>query len=300
MNEQQTPVPIRPAATIILAREQYGTLEIYLLKRSTQSGFMGGLYVFPGGVVEDEDRGMNVWWPNVDLPPDQMATRLGSPSLNLEDTLGFSIAAIRETLEEAGVLVADAAGKTVMDFQLMAGCRLEQDRPADWFRQKVMEENWTLSLSSLYRWSHWITPKLMKKRFDTRFFIVSMPDNQVCMPDDMETNHGIWLSPQTALKQNLAGRTPLSPPTIVTLTQLRDYLSLDDLNTALISKSWDQPIAPEMIKTPEGPVILEPWDPQHKNPSSADATGLQNKVLPAGADFSRIWCDKGIWKPVGL
>lgn len=300
MDEQQSPVPTRPAATIILAREQCATLEIYLLKRSAQSGFMGGLYVFPGGVVEDEDRGMNAWKSHVDLPPDQITARLGSPSLNLEDTLGFIIAAIRETLEEAGVLVANAAGKTRMDFEQMCRCRLEQDRPADWFRQKVMEENWTLSLSRLGRWSHWITPRSMKKRFDTRFFIVSMPDNQVCMPDDMETKDGIWLSPQSALEQNLAGRTPLSPPTIVTLTQLLVYLSLDDLKTALASKSWGQPIVPGMIKTPEGPVILEPWDPQYENQASAEATGLQNKVLPAGADFSRIWCDNGIWKPVRL
>ena len=250
--------------------------------------------------MEDEDREMNVWQPHVDLPADQITARLGSPSLNLEYALGFSIAAIRETLEEAGVLVADAADKTAMDFEQMARCRLEQDRPADWFRQKVMEENWTLSLSSLARWSHWITPKLMKNRFDTRFFIVFMPDNQVCIPDDMETKHGIWLTPQSALEQNITGRTPLSPPTIVTMTQLLVYLSIDDLKAALVSKSWDQPIAPEMIKTPKGPVILEPWDPQHKNPASAEATGLQNKVLPAGADFSRIWCDKGIWKPVGL
>ncbi len=227
--DTNTPPPLRQASTVILVREKETAFEVYLLRRSNSSGFMDGLYVFPGGVVDPEDKGLESWAPYVDLTADAMAQRLGGTGFSGEDVLSFSIAAIRETLEEAGVLIALTGDKTKKDLDQICTFRLNKDLPKSWFRAKVMDGNWTLSLSSLGKWSHWITPKLMKKRFDTRFFIVSMPQDQTCIPDDRETHHGIWLTPQKALEQNLELSLPLSPPTVVTLTGLSVYKSFTEL-----------------------------------------------------------------------
>ncbi len=295
-----TPPPLRQAATVILVREKKEAFEVYLLRRNTISGFMGGLYVFPGGVVDPEDKGIDTWAPFLDMLPDEMEKKLGGPGFSDEDALSFSIAAIRETLEEAGVLMALAEDKTKADLDHICTFRLNRDLPKSWFKTKIMEEKWTLSLSSLGRWSHWITPALMKKRFDTRFFIAVMPEGQTCIPDDTETKHGIWLTPKEALEQNLELRVPLSPPTVVTLTQLLKFKTLDELLQELQIRSWGDPLAPRLVPSPNGPVIIEPWDPLWDSDGDMDTSGLPDKILAPGAWFSRIWCDKGVWKPVDI
>ena len=75
--ETITTLPPKNAATIILVRQENNALEVYLLKRSSKSKFMGGLYVFPGGVVEDDDRGIETWAPHIDMPADKIENRLG-------------------------------------------------------------------------------------------------------------------------------------------------------------------------------------------------------------------------------
>ncbi|OGR25348.1 MAG: hypothetical protein A2277_04910 [Desulfobacterales bacterium RIFOXYA12_FULL_46_15] len=298
--DKNSPPPLRQASTVILVREKNNAFEVYLLKRSNQSGFMNGLYVFPGGVVDLEDKGIKSWAPYVDLNPDEIGQELGGTAFSDEDVLSFSVAAIRETLEEAGVLIALMEGRTKTDLDHICTFRLNTDLPKSWFKTKIMEENWILSLSSLGRWSHWITPVLMKKRYDTRFFIVFMPQGQTCIPDDMETKHGVWLPPQKALEKNLELSVPLSPPTIVTLTELSVYKTLDDLRQALQTRTWGDPLAPRLVPSPNGPVILEPWDPLWASDCGVDTSDFSKKILPPGTWFSRIWCDTGVWKPVGL
>ena len=299
-DKKNTPPPLRQASTVILAREKNKALEIYLLRRSTKSGFMGGLYVFPGGVVDPDDMGLDSWAPHIDMAADQIEKRLGGDTFSNEDALGFSIAAIRETLEESGVFIASGKNKIQKDVEDICAFRLNKDLPKSWFRTKMMNEHWTLSFSSLGRWSHWITPELMKKRFDTRFFIAIMPENQTCVPDNMETKHGIWLTPQKALEQNLEAKIPLSPPTVVTLTQLLKFNNLHELKHDIQTRSWGGPIAPRLAPSSNGPVILEPWDSMCNTDCKIDTSDFSNKVLPPGSSFSRIWCDKGIWKPVGV
>lgn len=297
---KNTPPPLRDASTIILVREKNKALEIYLLRRSTKSAFMGGLYVFPGGVVEPEDKGFDSWASHIDLTRDQIEKQLGGTAFSIENALGFTIAAIRETLEESGVLIARGKDKSKKDTDNISSYRLNKDLPSSWFKTRMMDEDWTLSFSNLGRWSHWITPELMKKRFDTRFFIVLMPENQTCAPDNMETKHGIWLTPQKALEQNLETQVPLSPPAIVTLTQLLNFKTLETLKHEMQTRPWGDPIAPRLVPSSNGPVILEPWDPCWDSDAEIDTSGLSKKVLTSGSEFSRIWCDKGVWKPVGL
>lgn len=295
-----TLTPLRSASTVILLKEKHTTFEVYLLKRSTKSGFMGGLYVFPGGVVDSDDYGIDAWAPNIDIARDQIEKHLGGNTLSNEEALGFSIAAIRETLEEAGVLIASCKDKTQKEINEIASYRLKENLPKSWFKTKINKGNWKLSFSSLGRWSHWITPKLMKKRFDTRFFIALMPENQTCVPDNTETKHGVWLTPKEALEQNLETKTPLSPPTVVTLTQLLKFETLNDIKQEIKTRSWGDPISPRLVPSPNGPVILEPWDPMCNSNCEIDASNFSNNVLAPGSLFSRIWCDNGIWKPVEI
>ena len=127
-----------------------------------------------------------------------------------------------------------------------------------------------------------------------------MPENQTCVPDNVETTQGLWISPQKALEENLAGRIPLSPPTVVTLTDLLMFKTLEELKKEMKHHSWGNPIAPILYPFDDGPVIIEPWDPCFKKDKDPVFKNLKGKVLQAGAPFSRIWCDKGVWKPVDL
>jgi 8-oxo-dGTP pyrophosphatase MutT (NUDIX family) len=298
-NQKKAPPPLRKASTVILAREKNDVPEIYLLRRSTKSGFMGGLYVFPGGVADPEDFGFNAWAPYIDMTQDQIEKQLGGHALPKEDLMGFSIAAIRETLEEAGVFIASGKGKK-KDIQDVCALRLNHNLPKSWFRTEIMSKDWTLSFSCLGRWSHWITPKLMKKRFDTRFFIAFMPKNQTCVPDNMETKHGIWMTPENALEQNLNAKVPLSPPTVVTMTQLLKFNTCQELKRNIQTRAWGDPIEPYLVPSPKGPLIIEPWDPMYDTGETIDTSNLSKKLLPPCSPFSRIWCDKDVWKPVGI
>jgi 8-oxo-dGTP pyrophosphatase MutT (NUDIX family) len=289
---------IIPAATVILAREQAGTLQVYLLKRSPKSGFMAGNFVFPGGTLDGNDHRFKLFSKCCDLTSDEIATRFG-PALSDEQALAYCVAAVRETLEEAGIFLADNKDASTADLERINNLRLAADLEDDWFVKLVENEQWCLSLSALFSWSHWITPALMKRRFDTRFFIARMPAGQFCRPDARETVQGLWSSPMEALADNLAGSIPLSPPTLVTLHQLSKYKTIADLQTEAANRSWGQAIQPRLVPLPDGAVIVEPWDPQyHQKVINIDPEDLPSAVLPVGTSFSRIWLDQGIWKPI--
>ena len=100
----------RAASTVILARQGLSGLEIYLLRRSSESKFFPGKYVFPGGAVDPEDTDADFWRNRVDLKPLQISEKMGG-DLSVEDALGHGVAAIRETFEEAGVLLVEEIGE---------------------------------------------------------------------------------------------------------------------------------------------------------------------------------------------
>ena len=260
---------------------------------------MGGLYVFPGGVAEPDDFDTDFWISRINIDPDQIDQNLGSPTFPWEKALGFSIAAIRETLEESAVFIAEDTDKRTTELEEIRSFRLCPDLSRSWFKTWVAEKNWILCPGHLKKWSHWITPESMKKRFDTRFFIAFMPTEQTCAIDNREVMNGIWLSPLKALEKNLTSEIPLSPPTIVTLTQLSRFDSFDELKSACTARTWGDPIIPRLVRTGNGPVIIEPWDPiWDKQEYNLHAKNFTPEILRPGSDFSKIWCDNGIWKPV--
>jgi 8-oxo-dGTP pyrophosphatase MutT (NUDIX family) len=292
------PVIPKPAATVILVRQHLDELQVYLLKRSAKSGFMAGNYVFPGGTVDAEDQDSPLWKNWVDLDTNGIVKRLGG-NLGVEEALAFSVAAVRETLEEAGVFLANSQKANTQELKRICQLRLTPDLPKKWFQKLAVSEEWTLTLSRLYRWSHWITPQLMSRRFDTRFFLAAMPSNQVCHPDSRETTGGLWINPQKGLAGNLEGKIPLSPPTVITLHELSQYQSLDDLMEAAKVRRWGKPMLPRLIPLEKGAIIVEPWDSLYGHKEiHINIEKLSNAVLPVGKSFSRIWYHDGVWRPV--
>ena len=291
---------ITEAATVILTRERAGRLQIYLLKRSAKSGFMAGNYVFPGGMLDPEDRDIDLFESHSDLDLGAIATRLGG-DLPAEKALAFCVAAIRETLEEAGVFLAHHEENHVEQIERVCDLRQTANLENGWFAKFVAGTGWRLTLTALSRWSHWITPELMKRRFDTRFFLADMPAGQYCQPDSRETVQGLWISPEEGLAGNMGGTIPLSPPTLVTLHELLKYQSLKDLQAESRRRSWGQTVLPRLVPLAQGAVIVEPWDPHYPEKEiRIDLDELPNLILPVGSAFSRIWYDEHLWRPVSL
>lgn len=286
------------AATIILVRQHRKELQVYLLRRHPRSAFMAGNFVFPGGMVDPTDGQAVEWQAHVDVDLEEIELRLGG-GLTGPEVLSYAVAAIRETFEEAGVLLAYTPDSSSETLERICEMRQTRGLPKGWFLSRASAEGWILALSMLSRWSRWITPKEMQRRFDTRFFLASMPPGQVCKPDNREVTHGIWISPAKGLAANQTGDVPLSPPTLVVLNELLAFTSLEVLLASARNRSWDQAVLPRLISLEKGAVIIEPWDPEYNDEEiSIDLCGLEKKLLPVGAPFSRLWHSAGRWRPI--
>lgn len=287
-----------PAATVVLARDHEGALQVLLLRRSAESRFMGGNYVFPGGLVESADHSVDWWRPYTDLAPDEIVQGSGGDT-NGEKVLAAAVAAIRETFEEAGVLFARRSGPAGADLPSISGMRLTGNLPPGWLQQLVGKGGWIVELSRLLWWSRWITPEQMRYRYDTRFFVARMPQDQVCQPDMRETVHALWISPEEALAKNLSGKIPLSPPTLITLHEMLPCKCLQHLASAAAQRRRETILKPRMISEGMEKIIIEPWDPEYDHPQvRIDVASLRASIAPVGAPFSRLWFADGVWKPV--
>jgi 8-oxo-dGTP pyrophosphatase MutT (NUDIX family) len=290
----------RPASTVVLVRAHGTGFQVYLLKRSGQSGFFPGTYVFPGGTVASGDRDADLWLRHSDLDLPGVEKRLGG-TLPAKEMLAYGVAAIRETFEEGGVLLASRAREIDSGVQAICETRKVKRLSKGWFREWAVSGEWHLQLSRLAPWAHWITPEMFKPRFDTRFFLVFVPMDQECSPDKVETTHGIWVTPEQGLAANLRGEIPLSPPTLVTLHELLQNKTLNELQDEVSRRGWGEPRVPRVIPVEKGAVILEPWDPMiQEEDVTFDPAALTKQVLPLGESFSRLWLYEGLWRPVGL
>ena len=290
----------RPASTVVLVKPLETGFQIYLLKRSEQSGFFPGTYVFPGGTVASEDRDADLWLKHCDLDLRGVEKRLGG-TIPATEMLVYGIAAIRETFEEGGVLLASRPKESDSGLAAICATRRVKRLSKGWFKEWAVSGDWHLHLSRLAPWTHWITPLAFKPRFDTRFFLAFVPEDQECSPDKRETTHGIWITPKQGLEANLRGEIPLSPPTLVTLHELHRYNTLEELEEETGSRGWGEPRLPRVIPVEKGAVIVEPWDPMiHEKEVTFDLATLKKRFLPVGEPFSRLCLYEGIWRPVGV
>lgn len=268
-------------------------LEVYLLRRSHKSSFMPGLYVFPGGALEPWDEEAELPEKAWDEPYQRVLERLGE-GLTPQQARAHLVAAIRETFEEVGILLAEQDGRKPQG-NLLKGL----DRQARAFRHLLFSQGTRLQASRFSCWAHWITPEGMPRRFDTRFYLALHPEEQICLPDQVETSRGLWITPQGAILKNHEGSIPLSPPTLVTLQELSVFRSIEELRREAWERGWGPTRLPKATKTPWGPMLLMPWDPYYSSQEPPrDLEGRSPKYVEPLEPFSRLIQEKGVWRPL--
>jgi 8-oxo-dGTP pyrophosphatase MutT (NUDIX family) len=261
------PPALKKATTVILLREETRGFGVYLLKRHEKSSFMAGNFVYPGGGVDRQDGGPDVYGCCKGISPEEAHRILGS-SLPPEEGLNYWVAGIRELFEEAGVLLAyDQKGNLLSSQnpaqrELMARYRSPvQDGKVTMLRM-AQDEKLFFAVDQVHYYAHWITPEAYPQRFDTHFFLAHHPTGQEASHDEKEMTMGVWLSPQEALDRNSKGEMVLSPPTLKTVEDLSVFTSLDDLFDASRRKVIE-PVLPILKKVSNQTFIVYPWDPEY-------------------------------------
>jgi 8-oxo-dGTP pyrophosphatase MutT (NUDIX family) len=209
-----------PAATVMLLRDGAGSPEVLLIERHAQSEFLPDMYVFPGGRVEEQDRLLADRVGG--LVPERAAARLGMEDPAL--AVAFFVAAVRETFEECGILLARPLGSAeFVDAERTAEIarhRLAvQDGKAS-FRELIESEKLELAADLLSVHAHWITPEMVPRRFDTYFFAALTPPGQQALHDGVETTAHVWIRPEDALAEMRAGERQIIFPTACNLETL--------------------------------------------------------------------------------
>jgi glyoxylase-like metal-dependent hydrolase (beta-lactamase superfamily II)/8-oxo-dGTP pyrophosphatase MutT (NUDIX family) len=218
--------PPRPAATIVVVRDGAGGIEVLLSRRAERGDHNSGAWVFPGGIVDREDRAAHLCATGLD---DAAASaRLGLPSGGLD----FYIAAVRECFEESGLLFAGDADGALVRLDEDAGAALGPWRGLLHRRERTLGEmcnafGLRLALDRLVYLSHWLTPLARPKRFDTRFFIAAAPPSQTAAFDGTEMVEQLWLRPADALAR--AHELKLMTPTQKTLERVGRYDTVEAL-----------------------------------------------------------------------
>ena len=249
---------------------------------------MPGTSVFPGGSLEDADRHTAFWLNHVDVDELRLPPILGGA---VDRMLPYAVAAVRETWEEAGHLLGSCPGAEIEAF------RGNKRPPA--FHRWAARLDIRLSISVIGRWSRWITPESMPRRFDTYFFMAPVQIEANCRPDRREAVHGLWIDIRQALVENARGSLCLSPPTLVTLHQMLPYGNLDELLAESRRRLWPPPFMPRLWPLQKGDLIVEPWDPDYAGGTvNVDIDRLERDILPVGAPFSRMWRHRGVCRPV--
>jgi 8-oxo-dGTP pyrophosphatase MutT (NUDIX family) len=215
-----TPPPARRAATVVLLRDAAapGGVEAYLLRRAASMAFAAGAYAFPGGSVDPRDAEAAPRWAGPS--PEEWGERLGVPA---EDARAVVCAAVRETFEECGVLLAGPdAASVVADVSGpdWAAARAALEARELSFGEFLAREGLVLRSDLLGAWSRWITPEWQDRRFDTWFFVAALPEGQRAAETVGEADRVEWLPPQAAVAAYESGEFSMLPPTAATLREL--------------------------------------------------------------------------------
>lgn len=216
--------PIRPAATIIVVREASSSFEIFMLKRTVRASFASGMYVFPGGRVDGDDHLHKYDDYRLGPTPEQAAqvSALG------HEWRGYWVAAIRETFEEAGLLLAYQDDRIVSFGDDAIHQRFDRLRePLHTGSVSLLDicqqENLRLAVDQVHFYNRFVTPSGRPRRFDTRFFIAAAPESQRGRHDASETVDSIWITPREALDRNKAKEFDLMNVTRMQLERLAAF-----------------------------------------------------------------------------
>jgi 8-oxo-dGTP pyrophosphatase MutT (NUDIX family) len=230
---------------------------------------MAELWVFPGGRMEGADASPEVLARMSSLNDREGMLGLDGRPIERERALALQVAACRETFEESGLLLARRHGGGTLDIDAgrLSSMRAEVAADASRFAGLLLDEDLLLDGERLVYWSHWITPSAEKKRFDTRFFAIPVPEGQVASVDRSELTQHAWLTEAEIRDRMSRGDMKLAPPTIATLEDLwHSHASHGGLAPMLEAERWREvpPILPKGRIVGDGTFeILLPWDREY-------------------------------------
>ena len=247
--ESDSIVKPRLAATVMLLRDGVDGMEVFMIVRHQGNDFASGALVFPGGRVDPEDHDL-ASDPAI-FPPRSEADAAAA---------ALRVAAVRETFEECGVLLARPRGETTLvnasrlrEIENTHRAALAGGERA--FGAMLAAENLVLAPELLTHFAHWITPARVPKRFDTHFFLAAAPSDQIALHDGHEAVDSVWISPKTALDSCKAGTHKLVFPTQMNLQKLaRQQISAAAIEAA--RKSQVVTVLPRQEQTRDGKRVL--------------------------------------------
>jgi 8-oxo-dGTP pyrophosphatase MutT (NUDIX family) len=254
----------RPAATVVLLRDSAAGPEVFLVRRHEGTPFMGGAHVFPGGRVDAADHDGDATWSD-------------------GDASAYHVAAARELFEEAGVLLARGANGQFVSLsdaptqERFKGYRHAVHDGATSLRAIIDAEGLRLAADALVFFSHWVTPPIDTRQFDTHFFITRVPPEQTPVHDDTETTHSTWLSPASAIAQARDGLIVLPPPTWTTLRELERFGAVD----AALDWARRRRVVrrqPLLIEERGSRLLVMPGDPLHPEKEGAEP-GIETRFV---------------------
>jgi len=244
---------------------------------------MANAYVFPGGKLDGADSDPALHRFCQGLTAKDAAEKLGD--VPPEVAIGYYIAAIRETFEEAGVLFADLESGGPLSL-----AEEEKHQRFQHYRKRIHDGSMTLSeLSSeeglvyrpdrLHYWDHWVTPEVEERRFSARFFLAQMPEGFRPNHDSMETTDSGWFTPTAVLERYEADRLVLAPPTLRILLELQEIGSMEALWTAAKTRRIEVPNLPVAHRDDSSFFLLLPGD---KDYPGSNTQGLHRARMIKG------------------
>ncbi|MBP8149505.1 MAG: NUDIX domain-containing protein [Limnohabitans sp.] len=257
LNSEIIDTPPRHAASVILLRDSAKGLQVLLLRRHQASSVLGGAYVFPGGKLDEADQHPQ-WLTRLSEDGATLRERLGEPELSPEHAAGLYVAALREAFEECRVLPGQPSAIPVRALQ-------EALAQGQNWSDALHAQGMPLYTEGLVPWSRWITPRqpsVTNKRFDTRFFVSQVPDDQIAEHDNHEATDSVWIQPREALSRYWSGQIEMAPPQIMSLAHLSRH---PNAHSALAEARSRLPpvVLPEAFDNQGIRTICYPGDPRH-------------------------------------
>ena len=210
IHPERTPATPLPAATVLLLRDGDEGLEVLMTRRSMSASFAPGAYVFPGGGIDASDAQVH---------------HFANRRVTQDDTrLTQAIAAIRESFEELGVLLATDAQGRMANMQDIA--KLDRSQA---LHTQCDALGLKLAADQVFVLAHWITDRDLKRRFDVPFLVARMPDHQTPVADEKEQFEPVWIRPAEALRRHREEDFFIIFPTIRTLERMQAHHSVDSV-----------------------------------------------------------------------
>ncbi|MET7618374.1 NUDIX hydrolase [Streptomyces sp. NPDC005408] len=247
-----TAVTPKRAATVMLLRDTADGPAVHMLRRRASMAFAGGAYAYPGGGVDPRDDDHLVRWAGPSL--EAWALRLGVDQASAQ---AIVCAAVRETYEEAGVLLAGETPGTVVgdttgdDWEADRRALVERDLSfADFLDRRGL----VLRSDLLAAWARWITPEFEPRRYDTWFFVAALPEGQRTRNASTEADRTVWIRPAEAIAGYDKGDLLMMPPTVATLRTLEPYATAAEA----LAAAGEQDLTPVLAKArlEDGELVL--------------------------------------------